>query len=111
MRFLVGYHRYDTAAELLLLNEMWQLQSKLTNYFYRQQKLVSKTRRGAKVSKNHDQATTPFHRTINHPSMSVERVVAAPRTGHKQGRPHPPQAQVNKRARSREATNTPSRAS
>lgn len=30
---VVGYHRYDTAAELLLLNEIWQLQSKLTNYF------------------------------------------------------------------------------
>ena len=34
VRTVVGYHRYDTAAELLLLNEIWQLQSKLTNYFY-----------------------------------------------------------------------------
>ena len=33
VRTIVGYHRYDTAAELLLLNETWQLQSKLTNYF------------------------------------------------------------------------------
>ncbi len=42
VRTVVGYHRYDTAAELLLLNEIWQLQSKLTNYFYPQQKLISK---------------------------------------------------------------------
>ncbi len=34
VRTVVGYHRYDTAAELLLLNEIWKLQSKLTNYFY-----------------------------------------------------------------------------
>jgi len=44
VRTVVGYHRYDTAAELLLLNEIWQLQSKRTNYFCPQQKLVSKVR-------------------------------------------------------------------
>ena len=49
VRTVVGYHRYDTAAELLLLNEIWQLQSKLTNYFYPQQTLLSKIRHGAKV--------------------------------------------------------------
>src|SRR6476661_5155226 len=58
VRTVVGYHRYDTATELLLLNEIWQLQSKLTNYFYPQQKLVSKIRHGAKVSKKHDKAST-----------------------------------------------------
>jgi hypothetical protein len=68
VRATVGYHRYDTAAELLLLNEIWQLQSKLTNYFYPQQKLISKVRKGAKVSKKHDEATTPFHRTITRPN-------------------------------------------
>ena len=41
---VVGYHRYDTPAELLLLNEIWALQSQMTNYFYPQQKLVSKVR-------------------------------------------------------------------
>ena len=51
VRTVVGYHRYDTGAELLLLNEIWQLQSKLTNYFYPQQKLISKIRHGATVSK------------------------------------------------------------
>src|SRR6476620_1763430 len=80
VRTVVGYHRYDTAAELLLLNEIWQLQSKLTNYFYPQQKLISKIRDGAKVSKKHDTAATPFHRAIDHPTMTVERIVALTRT-------------------------------
>ena len=80
VRTVVGYHRYDTAAELLLLNEIWQLQSKLTNYFYPQQKLVSKVRKGAKVSKKHDEAATPFHGAIDHPTMAVERIVAMTRT-------------------------------
>ena len=33
VRTVVGYHRYDTPAELLLLNKIWVLQSKITNYF------------------------------------------------------------------------------
>ena len=133
VRTVVGYHRYDTAAELLLLNEIWQLQSRLTNYFYPQQKLISKIRRGAKVSKKHDEATTPFHRTIDHPTLSVERIVGLTRTYSlinpaatqrqiqaltaqlftlttSKAAPGA-QAPINKRARLREATNPPSRAS
>ena len=98
VRTVVGYHRYDTAAELLLLNEIWQ-----------------------------------FHRAIDHPTMTVERIVALTRT-YSLINPAATQrqiqaltaqlltittskagpaakAQVNKRARSREATNSPSRAS
>ena len=133
VRTIVGYHRYDTAAELLLLNEIWQLQSNLTNYFYPQQKLISKVRKGAKVSKKHDKAATPFHRAIDHPTTSVERIVALTRTyslinpaaTQRQVQALTAQlltmttskagpttkAQVNKRARSHEATNPPSRAS
>jgi len=80
VRTVVGYHRYDTAPELLLLNEIWQLQSKLTNYFYPQQKLVSKVRVGAKVHKKYDTATTPFHRAIDHQSVTADRKAALART-------------------------------
>ena len=69
---MVGYHRYDTEAELLLLNKIWALQSKLTNYFLPQQKLVSKVRVGAKVSKKYDTATTPHRRAERHETVSVE---------------------------------------
>jgi hypothetical protein len=72
VRTVVGYHRYDTQAELLLLNKIWVLQSQLTNYFYPQQKLVSKVRIGAKVSKKYDTATTPHRRAAAHESVSSE---------------------------------------
>lgn len=133
VRTVVGYHRYDTAPELLLLNEIWQLQSQLTNYFYPQQKLISKVRHGAKVSKKYDTAATPFHRAIDHPAMTDDRIAALARTHAKinpaatqrriqalsaqllkiaTSKAGPtPKAQVTKRARSREATNPPSRAS
>ena len=72
VRIVVGYHRYDTAAELLLLNKIWALQSKLTNYFQPQQKLISKVRDGAKVTKKYDVATTPHRRAHAHSAVSDE---------------------------------------
>jgi len=57
VRALVGYHRYDTAAELLLLNK--NLQSHLNNYFLPQQKLISKVRDGATVTKGCDPPDNP----------------------------------------------------
>ena len=75
VRTVVGYHRYNTASELLLLNEIWQLQSKLTNFFHPQQKLISKVRDGAKVTRKYDVAATPFHRVIDHPTTSEDLVV------------------------------------
>ncbi|MBK8460143.1 MAG: transposase family protein [Micropruina sp.] len=56
----VGYYRYDTAHELALLNQLWPLVSLQVNLFLPQQRLISKTRNGAKVSKLHDTATTPW---------------------------------------------------
>jgi len=72
VRSVVGYHRYDTPGELLLLNEIWKLQSLLTNYFQPQQKLISKVRHGAKVTKKYDVATTPHRRADAHPAVSDE---------------------------------------
>jgi len=43
------------------------------------QRLISKTRTGAKVSRKHDTATTSFHRVISQPSMTPERIVALKR--------------------------------
>lgn len=71
VRTVVGYLRYDTPAELLLLNKIWVLQSHMTNYFCPQQKLVSKVRDGAKVSKKYDTATTPRHRAEHHDSVNA----------------------------------------
>lgn len=49
--------------ELLLLNQNWKLQSLMTNSFYPQQKLVSKVRVGAKITKTYDRPRTPMMRT------------------------------------------------
>ena len=62
MRELVGYLRFDTEAELGVLNRIWELDRIYTNYLLAQQKLVSKQRHGAKVTKRHDRAATPFER-------------------------------------------------
>jgi hypothetical protein len=66
VRQLVGYLRYDTQGELLLLNKIWALQSMIGNHFYPQQKLVSKVRDGAKITKKYDTAKTPYARVSAH---------------------------------------------
>ncbi|OOL27114.1 integrase [Rhodococcus rhodochrous] len=72
VRTVVGYHRYDTSAELLLLNSIWVLQSSLSNFFCPQQKLISKVRDGAKVTKKYDTATTPHRRVERHDAVTAE---------------------------------------
>ncbi|MCI4659907.1 DDE-type integrase/transposase/recombinase [Cryobacterium zhongshanensis] len=75
VRELVGYLRYDTASELAKLNEIWELDREFTNYFLPQQKLVSKQRHGAKVTKKYDTATTPHHRAISHETMRKRPII------------------------------------
>ncbi len=70
VRGLVGYLRFDTDAELEVLNAIWELDRAFTNYLLPQQKLVSKERHGAKVIKRHDRATTPAERAIHHPALA-----------------------------------------
>ena len=64
VRRAVGYHRYDTDAELALLNEIYARLRLQINFFTPQQKLVSKTRDGAKVTKRYDTARTPYQRVL-----------------------------------------------
>jgi transposase InsO family protein len=65
-RRTIGYWRYDTPSELALLNQIWPILSLLINLFTPQQKLISKTRTGAKVSKRYDRAQTPYQRLLAH---------------------------------------------
>ncbi len=66
VRQIAGYHRYDTAAELELLNRISTRQTDLTNFVYPQQKLIAKERIGAKVIKKYDTAATPHRRNHGH---------------------------------------------
>lgn len=71
VRQLVGYLRYDTPAEQRLLNQIWALQSLIGNHFYPQQKLIAKTRNGAKVTKKYDTAATPYVRLCAHEQVAA----------------------------------------
>jgi hypothetical protein len=66
-RRTVGYWRYGTPAAVALLNRIWPSLSPLTNLFTPQQKLKTKTRVGAKVTKTYDTAQTPYQRLLGHP--------------------------------------------
>jgi hypothetical protein len=66
-RRTVGYWRYDTPGEIAILNQIWPTLSPLINLFTPQQKLLTKTRVGAKVSKTYDTAQTPYQRLLGHP--------------------------------------------
>ena len=68
-RRTVGYWRYDTPGEVAVLNQIWPALSPLTNLFTPQQRLASKTRVGAKVTKTYDTAQTPYQRLLGHPDV------------------------------------------
>lgn len=67
VREVVGYQRYDTLRELELLNRIWEQDRIFSNYLLPQQKLVSKTRYGAKVIKKHDRTAARTNAPLNIP--------------------------------------------
>lgn len=88
VRTMVGYLRYDTEEELDLLNEIWELDAGFTNLVLAQQKLVSKQRSGAKVTKKYDRAQTPAQRLTAHKTSTpvmkrrMGRQLTATHPGH-----------------------------
>jgi hypothetical protein len=71
VRQTVGYHRYTGDLHVDVLNGIYALLRDHTNFFMPQQKLVSKTRHGAKVTKQHDRAQTPFQRVMADPTVDI----------------------------------------
>lgn len=69
VRKTVGYWRYETAKEVLLLNRIYQVLRLYGNFFQPQMKLVKKTRVGSKVTKQYDRAQTPLQRILNCPDV------------------------------------------
>jgi len=72
VRELVGYLRFDTDAELSILNQIWELDRTFTNYLLAQQKIVFKQRHGSKVTKRYDPALTPFERAMARTTVAPE---------------------------------------
>jgi hypothetical protein len=76
VRELVGYLRFDTEAELELLNAIWTLDARFTNHLLTQQKLVERRREGSKVIKRYDVAKTPIGRTIASEVLSEKKTAS-----------------------------------
>jgi hypothetical protein len=72
VRRTVGYLRYDTPEELALLQQIYQRQTLLTNYFYPWMKLVGKSRRGARVYRRYDTPRTPCQRLLERQDVPKE---------------------------------------
>ena len=71
-RRTVGYWRYDSPGEVALLNQIWAALSPLINLFTPQQKLLTKTRIGAKVTKTYDTAKPPTSGSWATPTPSTK---------------------------------------
>ena len=65
MRKTVGYLRYETEDQLLLLNQLYSLLRLYTNFFQPVTKLVFKERVNSKVKKHYDEAKTPLRRVLD----------------------------------------------
>ncbi len=60
----VGYARYDTPAEVELLNQLYEQLRLCVNFFLPSQKLQEKVRRGSRVAKRYSPARTPYQRVL-----------------------------------------------
>lgn len=70
VRKLVGYARFVSPEAVTALNELYRTQALLQNYIYPSQKLIEKTRSGAKVKKRYGEPLTPAQRVLDHASIS-----------------------------------------
>lgn len=65
VRKVLGYGRFDTAHQLMLINDLYGNELRLyLNFFQPTQKLKSKERFGAKVRRKYDGAKTPYQRVL-----------------------------------------------
>ncbi|MCX6344978.1 MAG: transposase family protein [Armatimonadetes bacterium] len=65
IRKMIGYGRFDTYEQLDIIKRIESLLAFYQNYFQPSQKLISKTRIGAKVTKKYDTAQTPVQRLLS----------------------------------------------
>lgn len=65
LRKMIGYGRFDTYEQLDIIIRIERLLAFYQNYFQPSQKLISKTRIGAKVTKKYDAAQTPVQRLLS----------------------------------------------
>jgi len=72
VRQTVGYQRFDTTAELLVLKQLYAQLRWYTNFFQPTMKLKSKERLGSRVKKSYHTPQTPYQRVL-----AAEQVTSA----------------------------------
>ena len=74
VRALVGYDRYVSRAAYAQLAHVYRLLRLHTNFFQPVQRLVAKSRHGARVTRRYDRAQTPFQRLLAAGTLSPRRL-------------------------------------
>jgi len=64
VRQTVGYQRFDTAAELIVLKQLYATLRLYTNFFQPTMKLKNKERFGSRVKKSYHAPQTPYQRVL-----------------------------------------------
>lgn len=64
VRQTVGYQRFDTVAELMVLKQLYTTLRLYTNFFQPTMKLKSKERFGSRVKKSYHAPRTPYQRVL-----------------------------------------------
>jgi hypothetical protein len=72
VRRAVGYQRFDTDAQLRLLDELYEVLDLYNNFFQPSMKLKLKERQGARVTKKYHEARTPYQRLLDSDYISAE---------------------------------------
>lgn len=72
LRRFLGYARYDTNEQLLIIKELVRLIEEYVNFFQPVMKLVKKERIGSRVKKQYDTAKTPYQRLIESGVLNEE---------------------------------------
>ena len=74
VRKILGYLRYDTLDELIVINDLYSGPLRLyKNFFQPVMKLTSKERIGGHVKRKYDLPQTPYQRLINSGQISEDR--------------------------------------
>lgn len=74
VRQVIGYQRYDTEEERLIISGLYRNELRLyKNFFQPVMKVVEKIRVGGKVKKKFDVPATPYHRLLASANVSEEQ--------------------------------------
>lgn len=73
VRRVIGYHRFSSKKAFETLQNVYIALRLYINFFQPVQKLVTKTRHGARVHKTYDTAQTPYRRMVGSGVLSPEK--------------------------------------